>query len=186
MKKIVVGISGASGVPLAIHLLKQLKALPDVETHLVLTEGAKMTILQESKYRIAEVENLADIIYDNKNIGASIASGTFEVDGMIVIPCSMKTLAGITYGYSDNLLLRACDVQIKEQRTLVLVTRETPLSMIHMKNMLELSKISSIHIMPPMLTYYNHPETIEDMEIHIIGKILKKFQISIPNFKPWK
>ena len=104
MKKIIVGISGASGMPLAIHLLKELKANPSIETHLVLTKGAEMTILQETKISIKDVYSLADVVYDNHNIGASIASGTFQVDGMIVIPCSMKTVAGIAHGYSDNLL----------------------------------------------------------------------------------
>lgn len=186
MKRIVVGISGASGAPLAISLLKQLNKQPNVEIHLVYTKGAKMTILQETNYCIEDVEALADVVYDNYNVGASIASGTFTVDGMIVVPCSMKTLAGIACGYSDNLLLRACDVQIKEQRPLVLVTRETPMSPIHLKNMTALAQLPSIVMMPPMLTYYNHPKTIEDMEIHIVGKILKRFHITVDKFQPWK
>ena len=186
MKKIIVGISGASGMPLAIHLLKELKANPSIETHLVLTKGAEMTILQETKISIEDVYSLADVVYDNHNIGASIASGTFQVDGMIVIPCSMKTVAGIAHGYSDNLLLRACDVMIKEQRKLILVTRESPLSSIHLDNLAYLSKIHTVMIMPPMLTYYNLPESIEDMERHLIGKVLSQFDIEINNFKRWK
>ena len=172
MKKIVVGISGASGMRLAIQLLKELKANPNVETHLVLTKGAEITILQETKISIEDVYSLADVVYDNHNIGASIASGTFQVDGMIVIPCSMKTVAGIAHGYSDNLLLRACDVMIKEQRKLILVTRESPLSSIHLDNLAYLSKIHTVMIMPPMLTYYNLPESIEDIERHLIVKFL--------------
>lgn len=186
MKKIVVGISGASGMPLAIRLLKTLQEQKNVEIHLVISRGAEMTILQETNMTIEEVKELADVVYDNENIGASIASGTFETDGMIVIPCAMKTVAGIAHGYSDNLLLRACDVMIKEQRKLILVTRESPLSSIHLDNLSYLSKISNIIIMPPMLTYYNLPQTIEDMEIHLIGKILSQFNLEVKNFKRWQ
>lgn len=186
MKKIVVGISGASGMPLAIRLLKTLQEQKNVEIHLVISRGAEMTILQETNMTIEEVKELADVVYDNENIGASIASGTFETDGMIVIPCAMKTVAGIAHGYSDNLLLRACDVMIKEQRKLILVTRESPLSSIHLDNLSYLSKISNIMIMPPMLTYYNLPQTIEDMETHLIGKILSQFHLEVKNFKRWQ
>jgi len=186
MKKIVVGISGASGMPLAIRLLKILKNISDVETHLVITKGGEMTLLQETSMSIKEVCLLADVVYDYHNIGASIASGTFQVDGMIVIPCSMKTVAGIAHGYSDNLLLRACDVMIKEQRKLILVARETPLSPIHLDNLAYLSKLSHVMIMPPVLTYYHLPQTIEDMEIHCIGKLLSPFGIEVNHFQRWK
>ena len=186
MKRIVIGISGASGMPLAIHLLKMLQVTQDVETHLVLSRGAEMTILQETGMRIEDVKSLADCVYDNDNIGASIASGTFHTDGMIVVPCSMKTVAGIAHGYSDNLLLRACDVMIKEQRKLILVTRESPLSSIHLANLLSLSQLHHVMIMPPMLTYYNLPQTIEDMERHMIGKMLSQFDIEVPCFKRWQ
>lgn len=186
MKRIVVGISGASGMPLAIHLLKVLRTNPDVETHLVISTGAQMTILQETNMAIADVLALADYVYDNHNVAASIASGTFETAGMIVVPCSMKTVAGIAHGYSDNLLLRSCDVTIKEQRQLILVTRESPLSPIHLENLTCLSRLHHVMIMPPMLTYYNLPQTIEDMEIHMIGKILSQFGIEVDQFKRWQ
>lgn len=185
MKKIVVGLSGASGMPLAIHLLKELKRY-DVEIHLVMSRGAQMTIEQETSLSIDEVKALADVVYDNHNIGASIASGTFDVAGMIVVPCSMKTVAGIAHGYSDNLLLRACDVMIKEKRPLILLTRESPMSSIHLDNLSYLSHIANIVIMPPMLTYYNHPKSIEDMERHFIGKVLSRFGIEIDNFQRWQ
>lgn len=186
MKRIVIGMSGASGMPLAIHLLKILQTNQDVETHLVLSRGTEMTILQETGMRIEDVKSLAHHVYDNDNIGASIASGTFHTDGMIVVPCSMKTVAGIAQGYSDNLLLRASDVMIKEQRKLILVTRESPLSPIHLANLLNLSQLHHVMIMPPMLTYYNLPQTIEDMERHMIGKILSQFDIEVPCFKRWQ
>lgn len=186
MKKIVVGMTGASGMPLAVHLLREMNQHPDIETHLVISSGAEMTIAQECQDSLTEIKKLADVVYDNQNIGSSIASGTFQVDGMIVIPCSMKTIAGIRSGYTDNLLLRACDVMIKEQRPLILIARESPLSAIHLDNLSYLAKIPGIMIMPPMLTYYQLPKTIEDMEIHIIGKILSRFQIELKQFKRWK
>lgn len=186
MKRIVVGLSGASGMPLAIRLLKELHNNNDVEVHLVISRGAEMTIQQECQMSIDEIKQLADVVYDQNNIGASIASGTFQSDGMIVIPCAMKTVAGIAHGYSDNLLLRACDVMIKEQRQLILVTRETPLSPIHLDNLSYLSRLPKVVIMPPMMSYYQCPQTIEDMEIHLIGKILARFDIEVENFKRWK
>lgn len=186
MKRIVVGISGASGMPLAIRLLKELRHHQDVEVHLVMTHSAQVTIAQECHETLEEITALADVVYDNMNIGASIASGTFEVDGMVVIPCSMKTIAGIRSGYTDNLLLRACDVMIKEQRPLILIARESPLSSIHLDNLAYLAKIPGIMIMPPMLTYYQLPKTIDDMEIHIVGKILSRFNITVDQFKRWK
>ena len=183
-KRLVVGISGASGAVLGIMLLKAIKQIPDLESHLVVTRGAEKTILLETDYTLEEVTALADKSYDIGNIGESIASGTFKTIGMVVLPCSMKTLAGVNMGYSDNLLLRAADVSIKEKRKLVLVARETPLSTIHLRNMLSLSQMGVI-VMPAMLTYYNKPSSIEDMNNHIIGKILDKFDIELPQFKRW-
>lgn len=186
MKKIVVGISGASGMPLAVGLLKELKKCAQVETHLVYTDAAAITMKQECHASMKDLEVYADIVYDNQSLGASIASGTFPVDGMIVIPCSMKTVAGIRSGYTDNLLLRACDVMIKEQRKLILIARESPLSHIHLENLSFLSTIQNLMILPPMMTYYHQPKTIEDMEQQIIGKILAQFQIEVEGYKPWK
>lgn len=184
MKKIVVGLSGASGIPLAIKLLEWLKN-NDCETHVVASKGALMTLKYESQYEVEYLKNLSTYFYDNEDIGARIASGTFKNDGMIIIPCSMKTIAGIAHGYSDSLLQRASDVMIKEKRKLVLVVRETPFSSIHLDNLSYLSKISNISILPPMLTYYNHPQTIEDMENHIIGKILDVFGLEMEGYKRW-
>ena len=128
--------------------------------------------------------NLAHKVYDIKDIGASIASGTYKTEGMIVVPCSMKTVSGIACGYSDNLLLRAADVTIKERRNLVVVARECPFSQIHLKNMLYLAELGAI-IMPPMVTYYNNPVSFDDMNRHIIGKILDRFGIEISGFNRW-
>ncbi len=185
MKRIVVGISGASGFLLALCLLKELKRNPEVETHLVFTHGAELTAKYESNYDAADICALADVSYENDNIGAALASGSFRTDGMIIVPCAMKTLSGIANGYSDNLLLRAADVTIKEQRRLVLAVRETPLSPIHLENMLKLSRIPGVFIMPPLLTYYHEPESIADMERQIVGRLLQPFGIETEDFRRW-
>lgn len=183
-RRLVIGMSGASGIPIAIGLLKQMKKHPDWETHLVVTYGAEKTIEQETLYSLQDIEALATRCYQVKDIGASIASGTFHTEGMVVVPCSMKTVAGIAHGFSENLLLRAADVTLKEGRKLVLVARESPLSPIHLKNMLELSQLG-VRILPPMLTYYNKPVTIDDMTRHIVGKITDVFQVETEGFRRW-
>lgn len=218
-KRIVVGISGASGIPLAVRVLEELSRAENIETHLVYTRGAELTAeyeycvpkrpsdsmesrqgdLSGRRCRsgqsstaaqpagiIDKMRALADVVYENGDLGASIASGTFETEGMIIVPCSMKTVAGIACGYTDNLLLRAADVMLKEQKKLVLAVRETPLSPIHLENMLKLSRIPGVSILPLMLTYYNHPVTIEDMERHIVGKLLQRFGIEAEGFCRWK
>lgn len=184
-QRLIVGISGGSGMPIALELLRQLKENPEVETHLMYTRGAEMTLLQETKVSPTELNALADVVYDNRNIGAGPASGTFRTMGMVVVPCSMKTAAGICSGYSDNLLLRAADVTLKERRRLVLVARECPLSTIHLRNLLELSQMG-VDILPPMLTYYNHPKTLEDCTRHIVGKVLDRFGIEGNHFQRWE
>lgn len=183
-KRLVIGMSGASGAILGINLLETLKENPEWETHLIVSRGAELTILEETDYALNDVLSLADKVYDIKNIGASISSGTFKTEGMIIVPCSMKTVAGVASGYSDNLLLRAADVTIKERRNLVVVARESPLSTIHLRNMLTLAQAGAI-IIPPMITYYNKPLSLEDMNRHIVGKILDKFGIEIPGFSRW-
>ncbi len=183
-KRLIVGMSGASGAILAIEMLKILRDNHEWETHLVISKGAEQTIIQETKYKPIEVMNLADTVYSVNDIGASIASGTFKTEGMVIIPCSMKTVAGIACGYSDNLLLRAADVIIKEKRKLIIVARESPLSTIHLRNMLSLSELGAT-IIPPMMSYYNNPTNIEDLNLHIIGKILDKFDIEVSGFNRW-
>ncbi|AKA68395.1 UbiX family flavin prenyltransferase [Clostridium scatologenes] len=183
-KRLVIGMSGASGAILGIEILKTLKKYPDWESHLVISKSAEQTILEETNYKLIDVINLADKTYSLKDIGASIASGTFRTEGMVIVPCSMKTAAGIACGYSDNLLLRAADVTIKERRKLVLVPRESPLSTIHLRNLLSLSELGTI-IVPPMMSYYNKPASVEDLNTHIIGKILDKFHIEVNGFNRW-
>lgn len=185
-QRIIVGISGASGSPLALRLLRVLADMPALETHVIMTRGARLTAHYElGEQGAEELMGLADAYHELDALGDSVASGTFKTLGMVVIPCSMKTVAGIATGYSDNLLLRAADVTIKEKRPLVLVTREMPLSPIHMRNMAQLAAIPSITLMPPMMTYYIQPETIADMEMHIVAKVLERFGIEVPSMKRW-
>lgn len=173
-RRLLIGISGASGAPLAVELLRQLQRKEDVETHLVMTRGAELTLQQETDLSVETVKAMADICYENDSIGARPASGSFRMDGMIIVPCSMKTVAGIVSGYSDNLLLRAADVMLKERRKLVLVARESPLSTIHLRNLYELSQMGAI-ILPPMLTYYDHPQSIEACTARMADRILSQF-----------
>lgn len=181
--RLVIGMSGASGIPIAIELLRQLKKAP-VETHLVCTRGAELTLRQESRLTLEDLYAMADVVYDNQNIGAAIASGTFRTCGMIVVPCSMKTVAGIVSGYSDNLLLRAADVTLKERRKLVLMAREAPLGTIHLRNLYEISRLGAV-VIPPVLSYYNHPQSIEDCTAHIVGKLLDQFELEGEHFCRW-
>lgn len=183
-KRLIVGISGASGAPLAVALLKVLRDTP-VQTHLIITRSGEMTLRQECGMTQEEISALADVTYSNTNIGARPASGSFKTMGMVVIPCSMKTVAGIHSGYSDNLLLRTADVTLKERRKLVLVARECPLSTLHLRNLYELSQMGAV-ILPPVLSYYNHPESVEAASNHIVGKILDQFGLEASNFCRWE
>lgn len=182
--RLIIGMSGASGAILGIELLKALQDFPDWESHLVISKGARRTIEHETSLKVAEVEALATRCHPLEDVGASIASGTFKTRGMVIVPCSMKTLAGVATGYSDNLLLRAADVVIKERRNLVLVARESPLSPLHLRNMQSAADLGAI-ILPPVLTFYNHPFTIEDMTRHMVGKILDIFGLEMSRFQRW-
>ncbi len=168
--KIVVGISGGSGSIYAISLLKALKEL-NIETHLVVSTMGEYVVEHETGIKLEELKSMATYFHDNKNFAAPIASGSFKVDSMVVLPCSMKTLSSVANGFSDNLLARACDVSIKERRKLILVPRETPLSPIHLENMLKLSQMG-VTIFPPSPGFYNHPETLEDIILNMTGRIL--------------
>lgn len=182
--RIIVGVSGASGVEMSFYLLKALKSVKDCEIHLVVSQGAKLTWELECEKPIEELYAMADQVYDEKNLAAAISSGSFRTDGMIVMPCSMKTLAGITSGYADNLILRAADVCMKEGRKVVLVPREMPLSRLHLRNLKEAADFGCV-IVPPVLTFYNAPKTVEDQINHIVGKILMQFGIAFEKFIPW-
>ena len=183
-QRLVVGISGASGAPLAVKLLKILRNTP-IQTHLIVTHGGALTLDQECGMTLEEVRALADVVYDNRDIGAAVASGSYRTMGMVVAPCSMKTVAGIHSGYSDNLLLRAADVTLKERRKLVLAARESPLSTIHLRNLYELSQMGAV-ILPPMLSCYSHPRTVEDVTAQIVGRILDQFDVEAPELYRWE
>ena len=176
MKRVLVVISGASGAPIAIRLLQRLKVNQDVETHLIMSDSACLTIEQETEYSVQQVQALADVVYDIKKIGARPASGSFQIDKMIIVPCSMKTVAGIASGYSDNLLLRSADVMLKEGRPLFLVARESPVSLIHLRNLQELS-MSGARIIPPMVSYYQGYKTIEEWTNNFVERLLDKMEI---------
>jgi polyprenyl P-hydroxybenzoate/phenylacrylic acid decarboxylase-like protein len=183
-KRLVVGISGASGAILGIELLRAMQLVPGWETHLVVSEGARRTIAYETAWTMEAVAALATRFHPIEDVGALVASGTFKTCGMVVIPCSMKTVAGIASGYSDNLLLRAADVVLKERRRLVLVARESPLSEIHLRNLQTVASLGAV-ILPPVLTFYNRPSSIEDMVRHIVGKVLDVFDLELPDFRRW-
>lgn len=183
--RIIVGVSGASGMPLAIELLRQLREIGTVETHLICSRAAAITLEQECGLSLQALNELADVVHDNRDIGAAPASGSWRAKGMIVVPCSMKTLAGIATGYSDSLLLRAADVTLKERRKLVLAVRECPLSPIHLRNMQELSMMGTV-ILPMVLSFYNHPKSLDDCVRHLAGKILDQFDLNAQGFCRWQ
>lgn len=182
--RIIAGVTGATGVIMSYYLLKALKSIEGCEVYLILSDGAKLTWELESSIPLKEMVELADHVYDERDLAAPVSSGSFVTDGMIVLPCSMKTLAGIASGYAENLIVRAADVCMKEGRKVVLVPREMPFGKVHIRNMKEASELGCV-IVPPVLTFYNSPGTIEDMINHIVGKILLQFGISYDKFIPW-
>jgi 4-hydroxy-3-polyprenylbenzoate decarboxylase len=183
MKRLIIGISGATGAIYGIRLLEALSK-SDVETHLVITEAAENTILMETDWKLEEVKSLAKVSYDIKNLGADISSGSFLSEGMVIIPCSIKSLSGIANSFDENLLIRAADVMLKERRKLVLVVRETPLHLGHIELMLQASRIGAI-LLPPVPAFYFHPKTVDDLINHTIGKVLDLFGLDHHLFNRW-
>jgi 4-hydroxy-3-polyprenylbenzoate decarboxylase len=182
--RLIVGISGASGAILGVELLKALQKAPDCETHLVISEHAAQTLMLETPYSPEEVQGLAKVYYSDNDLSAAIASGSYKTNGMVVAPCSMKTLAAIATGNANTLLQRAADVCLKEGRKVVLVPRETPLNLIHLRNLVAAAEAGCV-ILPPMLTFYHHPRSIQDLIDHLIGKIFLQFDLDYPGFKGW-
>lgn len=183
-KDIILGVSGASGVILSYYLAKAIRE-QGRRLHLVLSDAARLTWELETRLSLQELAGLADVLYEPQDMSAEIASGSFLTEGMIVAPCSMKTLAGIVTGYTDNLLLRAVDVCLKEGRKVILCPREMPLSRLHLKNLYAAAQLGC-SIVPPMLSFYGGQETVEDHLHHIVGKILMQYNMSYDRFRPWK
>ncbi|MBT5797122.1 MAG: UbiX family flavin prenyltransferase [Porticoccaceae bacterium] len=179
------GMSGSSGVIYGIRMLEVLAKNPEVETHLILSQAAKMNIGIETEWSVADVEALADEVHNNKNIGASIASGSYKTAGMIVVPCSMKTLSGIANSYAENLIIRAADVMLKERRQLVIVPRESPLHTGHCELMLKASQIGAV-ICPPSPAFYTSPKTVDDIINHSVARVLDLFDIESDSLQRWQ
>ncbi len=181
---LLIGITGATGVIYGIRLLEVLAARKDIETHLVISNAGELNIRHETDWKIEAIKALADSSYDIHDIGACLASGSFKRDGMIVAPCSIKTLSALANSYTENLLIRAGDVTLKERKKLVLLVRETPLHIGHIRNMERLSEMGAI-IMPPVPAFYHRPKTIQDIIDHTVGKILDIFDIEHNLFQRW-
>ena len=185
MKRLIVGMSGASGSIYAIRMLEMLKSMEGVETHLIMSRYAKVNIEMESTHTAEYVQSLADVVHNVNNQAASIASGSFITEGMVIAPCSMKTLSAIANSYSDNLLIRAADVVLKEHRRLVLMPREVPLHVGHCKLLYEAAQLGAV-ISPPMPAFYNQPQTLDDIVNHSVGRVLDIFGLDTGKVKRWE
>jgi 4-hydroxy-3-polyprenylbenzoate decarboxylase len=175
-QRLVIAITGATGAVYGVRLLQHLRNIPNVETHLVISDAAVLTLHQETGLQRKEVEALAHVAHKQNNIGASIASGSFQADGMVIAPCSMKTLASVAQGLSDNLIARAADVMLKERRRLILMVRETPFNLAHLRNMTAVTEMGGI-IFPPLPSFYHQPKTIDEMVDHTVARVIDLFGI---------
>lgn len=185
MRRLIVGLTGATGAIFGVRLLEALRdADSHIETHLVISSWARRTIEHETRYTFKQVCELASVYHNSNNMAAEISSGSFITEGMVVIPCSMRTLSSIAHGNSEHLVHRAADVVLKERRRLVLVVRESPLSELHLENMLKLARIG-VSIVPPMPAFYNHPKSIDDIVDHIVARVLDQFGILARFARRW-
>ena len=183
-QRIIVGITGASGVIYGIRALEALSKQPNVESHLILSEAAEVNIAIETDYKVEDVRALADVSHNDNNLAASIASGSFKTAGMMVMPCSIKTLSGIANAYADNLIVRAADVILKESRRLVLVVRETPLHLGHLRLQVAAAEAGAI-ILPPVPAFYHEPQSIDDIINHTVGRVFDQFDLDHDLFRRW-
>ncbi len=174
--RIVVGISGSTGAIYGIRLLEVLRARPEIETHLVISGPGKKTIAYETDYSVKDVEGLAGVVYDNRDVGAALASGSFRTAGMVIVPCSIKTVSALATSYTDTLLARAGDVTLKEGRPLIVVVRESPLHLGHLRQLTALAEIGAI-VMPPMPAFYQRPQTVGDIVNHTVARILDRLDV---------
>lgn len=186
MKRLIVGISGASGAIYGVRLLQVLRDVTEVETHLVMSQAARQTLALETDLSLRDVQALADVVHDVRDIAASISSGSFKTAGMVILPCSMKTLSGIVNSYTDGLLTRAADVVLKERRPLVLCVRETPLHLGHLRLMTQAAEIGAL-IMPPVPAFYHRPRSLDDVINQTVNRVLDQFDIALPEdlFQRW-
>ncbi|HDG1681497.1 TPA: UbiX family flavin prenyltransferase [Kluyvera ascorbata] len=178
MKRLIIGISGASGAIYGVRLLQVLQTVADVETHLVMSQAARQTLALETDFSLRDVQALADVVHDARDIAASISSGSFKTAGMVILPCSIKTLSGIVNSYTDGLLTRAADVVLKERRPLVLCVRETPLHLGHLRLMTQAAEIGAV-IMPPVPAFYHRPQTLDDVINQTVNRVLDLFDIEL-------
>lgn len=183
MRRIIVGITGATGAIFGVRLLEALHAA-DIETHLVVSKWGQQTIEHETGITAQQLKDRASVYHGTSNMAATISSGSFHTEGMVIAPCSMRTLAGIAHGYGESLVHRAADVVLKERRKLVLIPRETPLSEVHLENLLKLARMGAA-IVPPMPAFYNRPQTIDDIVDHVVARALDQFGISAEFAKRW-
>lgn len=185
--RLIVGISGASGAQYGIRLLQVLQPLAQIETHLIISQAARRTIAQETDFSLREVTALVDVYHDVRDIAASVSSGSFRTAGMVILPCSVKTLSGIVHSYADDLLVRAADVVLKERRTLVLGVRETPLHLGHLRLMTQAAELGAV-IMPPVPAFYHRPQTLDDIIDQTVNRVLDQFAIELPQdlFRRWQ
>ncbi|MDU3157679.1 UbiX family flavin prenyltransferase [Hafnia alvei] len=186
MKRLIIGISGASGAIYGVRLLEVLQAVPDIETHLIMSNAARQTLALETDLQLRDVQSLADVVHDSRDIAASVSSGSFKTAGMVILPCSMKTLSGIVHSYTDNLLTRAADVVLKERRRLVLCVRETPLHLGHLRMMTTAAELGA-NVMPPVPAFYHRPQTLQDIIDQTVNRVIDQFDIEMPEdlFTRW-
>ncbi|ACS86346.1 UbiX family flavin prenyltransferase [Musicola paradisiaca] len=187
MKRLIVGISGASGAIYGVRLLQVLQPLETVETHLVISQAARQTLALETDFSLRDVQTMADVVHDQRDIAASISSGSFKTDSMVILPCSIKTLSGIVHSYTDSLLTRAADVMLKERRPLVLCVRETPLHLGHLRLMNAAAEMGAI-IMPPVPAFYHRPQTVQEIVDQTVNRVLDQVHIALPEdlFTRWQ
>lgn len=187
MKRLIVGLSGASGAIYGVRLLQVLRNVADIETHLVMSQAARQTLSLETDLTLRDVQALADVVHDARDIAASISSGSFKTAGMVILPCSIKTLSGIVNSYTDTLVTRAADVVLKERRPLVLCVRETPLHLGHLRLMTQAAELGAV-IMPPVPAFYHRPQTLDDVINQTVNRVLDQFDIDLPEdlFTRWQ
>ncbi|MDF7759827.1 UbiX family flavin prenyltransferase [Kosakonia cowanii] len=187
MKRLIVGISGASGAIYGVRLLQVLRDVAEVETHLVMSQAARQTLSLETDYSLRDVQALANVVHDARDIAANISSGSFKTAGMVILPCSIKTLSGIVHSYTDGLLTRAADVVLKERRPLVLCVRETPLHLGHLRLMTQAAELGAV-IMPPVPAFYHRPQSVMDIVDQTVNRVVDQFDIELPEdlFARWQ